>query len=249
MSGLNKLKKKLHFKKLIDFLYLYKNVLFYHSNNNKKKALHHEMMWHQSKIDTTLSLDNYSVLFLINFARVRKVAKSENCDHLSTNAHRSLTSPTSRSDVSDVGDVSDESPVFSKNPGNHHQMINTWSDSTSREQKLSLLSQLTLAGARGSTLLIGCASLECMQNKILTFNPVCSPKKLQTQNNCDYACIGAIYDNVYIDNRDCLRLAQINTQTENLHLMETLSNPGNVVVEKLLIPTLLMSLYLQMRCK
>lgn len=222
MCALNKLKKKLHFKKLIDFLYLYKNVLFYHSNNNKKNTL-------------PLPLDSYSVLFLINFARVRKVTKSENLDYLCTNA---------------------QSLVFSKNTGygsqsdrNHYEMMNTWSDSRSKQEKLCLLRQLTLAEARGSTLLIGCASLESMQNNILTFSAVCSQKKLQTQNNCDYACIGAIYDNGFIDNRDCLRLAQINTQTENLHLIRTLSNPGKVVVEKLLIPTLLMSLYLQMRCK
>ena len=72
MCLLNKLKKKLHLKKIIDFLNLHKFVIFYHSHKTDNDP-------------TPLSNDGRNVLFLVKCARLRKLA------HLHSRADQSLT--------------------------------------------------------------------------------------------------------------------------------------------------------------
>ena len=68
MCQLNKLKKKLHLKKLVDFLDLYAHVVFYHSLESEKKR-HLSFLENNRLLEQGLQKD---MLFLVKSGRLRK---------------------------------------------------------------------------------------------------------------------------------------------------------------------------------
>lgn len=196
MCALNQLKKKLHLKKLVDFLNKHRFVLFYQCKQEKSCVPH-----------TLLSHHNNHVLFLVNSARVRKLT------HVGK-AHKKVR----------LVDQLSHANILPATP--KHVRSNNF---TRVKERLSLLSK---GSAMGSTLLVACDNLENMQNCIT---------KCSAESTLHFVCLGGIYDNVYVDNLDCFRLAKMQSHQVYGQLLLTLSGEGHKLVRQLSTPGLVLN--------
>ena len=195
MCLLNKLKKKLHLKKIIDFLNLYKFVIFYHSHKTDHGP-------------APLSHHGRNVLFLVKCARLRKLAQ------LYSRKEGSLALNPSR-DRHGQG-AADLNHGFL--PGDLER---------GQTRVIHLLRLVIRGGAMGSTRLVGCNSLESMQRCIAKTNGL---------RPLDYVCLGAIYNNLYIDSHDCSRLCHLSPQSVHIELTNTLKRAPRYLQESLQWP-------------
>ena len=201
MCLLNKLKKKLHLKKIIDFLNLYKFVVFYHSHKTDNKP-------------TCLSNDGRNVLFLVKCARLRKLA------HLH---------PTQKQFFA----ISLEKDLQRQGATNSQNEFLPSHSKKGQTKVIHLLRLVTKGGAMGSTRLVGCDSLESMQRCIAKTNAFLP---------LDYVCLGGIYNNLYIDSADCLRLSRLSTQSVHIELTNTLNKAPRHLQENLQWPLHMLNL-------
>ena len=226
MCQLKKLKKKIHFKKLLAFLNLYPYVLFYHS-----------LKEHRGKTGPFMDrgVKVYSVLFLVNGARLRKFSLGAQGNQ----------GGLMKKDTSNVSPVCDTIKAAQKTDGcelakQHKQIkpVRVDKHGNNLERVQEMLCLVTRGGAMGSTFFLGCESLENMQKCI---------NKFAYTLPLDFICLGGIYDTLYIDPRECLRLEQIKAQAVHKELIRC-SNQGAVfLVQQLASPALRLDLCIKWR--
>ena len=88
-----------------------------------------------------------------------------------------------------------------------------------------ILSSIAKAGTTGSTILVGCDSLENMQKCIANLH-----------SDGAWVSLGAIYETVYIDPKDCLQLAQLNRESLHRELIYTVSRGPELLLHQCLSP-------------
>ena len=207
---------KLHLKKIIDFLNLYKFVVFYHSHkiNNPER----------SYVSLSKADQGRNVLFLVKCARLRKLTS------LSPNQESSLNEKPLSKDLGQLrAKHSDNLPQSDKSSIYYARV-----DSEEKQARIiHLLRLVTKGGAMGSTRLVGCDSLEGMQNSIARANSLSSS---------NYVCLGGIYNNLYIDSADCLRLSRLSTESVHINLNNTLNQKPRLLQERLLWPLFMLNL-------
>ena len=239
MSGdkeLNKLKKTLHLKKLLDFLNLYNHVVFYHSH--KISNDHNSLLDHGKE-----------VLFLVKSARLRKLIalkKSEEDKVQSLNHSNTINNHLQMDQKGIKVSLGNKSKIYYvrslEETGHGVLACKRESANEKNHQAQHLLRLVTQGGPMGSTQLVGCDSLEDMQK--------CISKNHGQQGAAqNYICLGAIYNNFYLDNTDCLRLARLNAQSINLQLHKTINQGPRLLLQQLLWPLLLLHLSLCARVK
>ena len=221
MCTLNKLKNKLHLKKIIDFLKLYKFVVFYHS----------------PEIDTVQATASASsdlcaksgTMFLVKCAKLRKVAHEQ---PLVTMDKAKLNENTRRykSSICQSKAFLDKqgSPALRSVYDSSTKCLNVGLSEKTKVTKLLRL--VTKGGAMGSTRLLGCDSLVAWQNYIGRLNSL------------DYLCLGGIYNTLYVDSADCLQLAKVSTESVYIDLNKTLSLCSRPLQEHLLWPTFMLNI-------
>ena len=104
-------------------------------------------------------------------------------------------------------------------------------------QVLELLRLVSRGGTMGSTQLVGCVSLEDMQKCI-------NKNHKQGDGGLDYICLGGIYNSLYLDNTDCLRLAKLSVGSVHLQLNRAVNQNPRLLLQQLLWPRLLLHLSL-----
>ena len=210
----NKLKKKLHLKKLIDFLKLYKYVVFYQSH---KINIKNGFIYGKTHPGGQEANKQFAVLFLVKCARLRKLLILK-CAQLLVNEKKNKYEkggPKSHINTGYAG-------LKTRFALNH--------SSSEEPEPLHLLRLFTKP--LFNTTLVGCDSLESMQRCI---RENLTDSSIGTQ---DSSCLGGIYNNSYIDKADCFTLAQLNAQSVHLELTNKLSQGTQLLLKQLSWPKL-----------
>ena len=239
----NKLNKKLHLKKLINFLSLYRYVVFYQSHkiNTKNGFVYTKAQLRDKAHSKSKTAD---VLFLVNCGRLRKLIILKLAQLLSDESRENQKNQNNQEkDAQKLKNLAPAGISKLQSVVNHEIMFFHTPDTFPEGLEMSLVQQGDkIMGAHKimlqflrlftkplfSTTLVGCDSLESMQK--------CIQENLGHSNTSaeDFSCLGGIYNNSYIDKIDCFTLAQINAQSVHLDLTNRLTQSTQLLLKQLL---------------
>ena len=105
-----------------------------------------------------------------------------------------------------------------------------------KTKKQEILFSVTRAGATGSTILVGCDSLDSMQKCIMHLN-----------GDENWVNLGAIYGTPYISPKDCFCLAQLSTENTHKQLAFSVCKGVQLLLQQYLSPLLKVQVVLKWR--